>query len=103
MSFKLGFREKLLAAFLASAFFLLIVGGIGVWSLNRVTSTYERYAQVDVPNVNALVRMRTSAIQVSRAMFAIGLPAEAKLDHKPIYAELEDALNAYQSSTEAYL
>src|SRR5262245_26691882 len=107
---QLGVRGKLLAGFGTVIFFLLLVGGIGIYSVRQIGNGLNAVADVEMPGVIEVLETQTVAMQLQRDMRQIMLvstPADnakakdAYLAAEKSYNEHLDALGGMLQSAEA--
>ena len=56
---KLGLKGKLLAFSSMAAFFLVVVGSVGIYSLKSVIAKYHHIATTNLPNIETVGKMNS--------------------------------------------
>nr|BFD60963.1 hypothetical protein CKG001_30700 [Bdellovibrio sp. CKG001] len=99
---KLSLRAKLLTGFVGISLLLLVVGGIGWWSNSNVVSIYSVITNQNLPNVQALGRIRYRAQEVNRTMLR-AVMAKNPNEYAMYEKQFEESLQIYSDFTKKYL
>jgi Methyl-accepting chemotaxis protein (MCP) signalling domain/Four helix bundle sensory module for signal transduction len=96
------FRAKLMLAFCVVSTFLIVVGGLNFWALQRVTQKFEHVTDINLGNEVTLSGMRTAALTANVASCQLQRPNNAQEVTTAAYARFDAALAAYEKSDEIY-
>ncbi|HEX7929153.1 MAG TPA: MCP four helix bundle domain-containing protein, partial [bacterium] len=93
---KFAFKTRLLLAFSLTVLFLITVGGVNYWALSRTAGKYGHVADVNLPNVLTLAKMRAAALDVRVLINKTALPNTDR-------AELEKLVAGYKEDKATFV
>ncbi len=99
---RISLKGKLLLITNLLALTLLLVGGLGVYTVRNVSSKYQHISSVNLPNIISMGRMRISANQANIAILALNLPGNSKEEVESAKSMVNRALESYQNSDKDY-
>src|SRR4051812_31095605 len=94
---KLSLKTKMLCAFLAIGFLLLVSGAIGLVTLKDVSRKYAHVATDNLPNTVALGKMRYHAGEIIRRSMRAAL-ARNDQERRKYKLETEEAVGKYAAA-----
>ncbi|WP_374029888.1 MCP four helix bundle domain-containing protein [Bdellovibrio bacteriovorus] len=99
---RFSLKAKMLLAFMGISMLLLVVGGLGFYSNSKVVAIYDRIANLNLPNVEALGRIRYRAQEANRTMLraVMARTPEEVAHYTKQYGE---SLELYDSFIKKYL
>lgn len=99
---KMSLKFKMLSAFMGLSMMLLIVGGIGWYSNRQVVSIYTVISNQNLPNVQAVGRLRYRAQEANRLMLR-GSMSNSPEDIARYSKDFEDSVVRFDEFTKKYL
>ncbi len=100
---RLSLKAKMLLAFVSISMLLLVVGGIG-WVFNKnVVSIYTVITNQNLPNVQAIGRMRCRAQEVNRTMLRSDDGRQCYQELSKYAKDFQESLGIYADFTKKYL
>lgn len=99
---KMSLKFKMLSAFIGLSMMLLVVGGIGWYSNRQVVGIYNVISSQNLPNVQAVGRMRYRAQEANRLMLR-GSMATNPQEISRYSKDFEDTVARYDEITKKYL
>lgn len=94
---------KMLSTSILLAFFLVIVGCIGVYALIKVSSDYSHVAKINLPNSQILTKMQNDSLEISRSYLRIALPNTPPEEVKKRTKVIHDAIASYEKANATYM
>ncbi len=99
---KFSLKTKMVSAFVGISLLLLVVGGIGWYSNRQVVQIYDVIANQNLPNVQALGRIRYRAQEVNRTMLR-SVMARNPQELEKYSNDFKESLVVYDDLTKKYL
>jgi methyl-accepting chemotaxis protein len=98
----LSLKAKLFSLTLAIATGLLLVGGVGLYALNQVSSRYEHIAQVNLRKIEYLSLLRVHFRQTRIELRTLGIQGISHEEVNRVYAAVPEAIENYHKAEEQY-
>jgi methyl-accepting chemotaxis protein len=98
----LSLKAKLFAVTLAIATSLLLVGGMGLYALQQVSSRYDHIAQINLRKIEYLSLLRVHFRQTRIELRTLGIRGIPPEEVKRVYEAVPEAIENYRKAEEEY-
>jgi methyl-accepting chemotaxis protein len=99
---KLTFKQKLLVAFSVTSLFLVAVGSLNYWALHRVATKYDHIADINLPDVLTLGKMRVTLFETRVMANKLALTTISSDELQRLYASYEDNKKTFAENDKIY-
>jgi methyl-accepting chemotaxis protein len=97
-----GLNARLMLAFSVTASFLLVVGGIGYFTMRQVSANYEHVAHVNMFNLDALNSLQRSSSDLGQTVLSYGLMARDAEKAKSLKEKFDSTITRFEAASKLY-
>ncbi|ERP31694.1 methyl-accepting chemotaxis protein [Chitinivibrio alkaliphilus] len=98
----MSLKMKLIGGFGIVAAITLIVGAVGLWSVNTLDGRLEEVGEVRLPSVQNVLRMEASLEELSTHLRSLLIPGLTVEQRREYYTDIADARRRYQDAYDIF-